>query len=157
MNAWLKDDRGNKCSVEYFGSKEEAQAALDSLKNCDNCVNCSRCSRCSGCSDCSHIAWLDKRENLQADPDAVAAGQIGPPPVPVIENIHQTVYAAASNPKALDMNTWHTCENTHCWAGWLGLPGPASGLSQALFKHEHRYKAMIRAALAPADRGGPHG
>lgn len=32
-------------------------------------------------------------------------------------------------------------------AGWLGLPGPASGLSQALYKHEHRYKAMIKEAL----------
>jgi hypothetical protein len=37
----------------------------------------------------------------------------------VIENIHQTVLAAASNPNSLDMATWHTCENTHCWAGWV--------------------------------------
>lgn len=37
-------------------------------------------------------------------------------------------------------------------AGWLGLPGPASGLSQALFKHEHRYKAMIRNALTSGVR-----
>jgi hypothetical protein len=37
----------------------------------------------------------------------------------VIDNIHQTVYAAASRPEALEMNTWHTCENTHCWAGWV--------------------------------------
>jgi hypothetical protein len=29
------------------------------------------------------------------------------------------VYSAASNPKALNMNTWHSCSNTHCWAGWV--------------------------------------
>jgi hypothetical protein len=53
MTAWLKDDNGNKCSVEYFGTKEAAQKALDSLKNCRDCINCSRCSDCSGCSGCS--------------------------------------------------------------------------------------------------------
>lgn len=37
---WLTDENGNRCSVEYFGSREEAQAALDSLENCKNCTNC---------------------------------------------------------------------------------------------------------------------
>jgi hypothetical protein len=61
---------------------------------------------------------------LEGDPDA-ASGQLSPPPVPVIKNIHQTVLAAASNPDALDMSTWHTCENTHCWAGWIvAVAGP---------------------------------
>lgn len=36
-----------------------------------------------------------------------------------IENIHQRVYEAASAPKALDMGYWHTCETTHCRAGWV--------------------------------------
>jgi len=31
---WLTDANGNRCSVQYFGSVEAAQAALDSLKNC---------------------------------------------------------------------------------------------------------------------------
>jgi hypothetical protein len=39
--------------------------------------------------------------------------------VPVIANIHQRVYEAASRPEALEMNTWHNCENTHCRAGWI--------------------------------------
>lgn len=34
MQTWLKDKNGNKCSVEYFGSREAAQKALDSLENC---------------------------------------------------------------------------------------------------------------------------
>ncbi|MDF2382452.1 pentapeptide repeat-containing protein [Nostoc ellipsosporum NOK] len=38
---------------------------------------------------------------------------------PKIENIHQKVYAAASQPGALDMGDWHVCETTHCRAGWV--------------------------------------
>ncbi len=34
-------------------------------------------------------------------------------------------------------------------AGWLGLPGPHSALSQALFKHAHRWRAMVAAAPNP--------
>jgi hypothetical protein len=29
------------------------------------------------------------------------------------------VFEAASNPKALAMDNWHTCEKTHCRAGWV--------------------------------------
>ncbi|CAG4889503.1 pentapeptide repeat-containing protein [Paraburkholderia gardini] len=42
--------------------------------------------------------------------------------VPKIPNIHQTIYAAASQPQALDMSTWHgdsACGTTHCRAGWV--------------------------------------
>jgi uncharacterized protein YjbI with pentapeptide repeats len=38
--------------------------------------------------------------------------------VPVIPNIHAAVYAAASQPGALDMTKWH-CGTTHCRAGWV--------------------------------------
>jgi hypothetical protein len=38
--------------------------------------------------------------------------------VPKIENIHKAIYAAASADGALDMSEWHTCETTHCRAGW---------------------------------------
>jgi hypothetical protein len=39
---------------------------------------------------------------------------------PVIENIHQKVYEAASHkPDALNMSDWHTCDTTHCRAGWV--------------------------------------
>jgi hypothetical protein len=38
--------------------------------------------------------------------------------IPKIENIHQTVYAAASAPGALDMTNWH-CKTAHCRAGWV--------------------------------------
>lgn len=41
--------------------------------------------------------------------------------LPKIENIHQSIYAAASAENALDMSTWHRsgyCGTTHCRAGW---------------------------------------
>jgi hypothetical protein len=41
---------------------------------------------------------------------------------PIIPNIHQAVYAAASKNGALDMSTWHRdgfCGTTHCRAGWV--------------------------------------
>jgi len=38
---------------------------------------------------------------------------------PVIKDIHQRVYAAASQPSALDMGDWHICDTTHCRAGWV--------------------------------------
>lgn len=43
----------------------------------------------------------------------------GMPETPIIENIHQKVFEAASCDKALNMSTWHTCEITHCRAGWV--------------------------------------
>ncbi|GFO80733.1 MAG: hypothetical protein A49_03600 [Methyloceanibacter sp.] len=36
-----------------------------------------------------------------------------------IENIHQKVYEAASQPDALNMRAWHACDTTHCRAGWV--------------------------------------
>jgi len=46
--------------------------------------------------------------------------------IPAIEDIHRKIYEAASQPKALNMNDWHTCDTTHCRAGWaVHLAGPA--------------------------------
>ncbi len=40
--------------------------------------------------------------------------------IPKIENIHQRVLDAVSaTDDSLDMSTWHTCETTHCRAGWV--------------------------------------
>lgn len=101
---WLTDSNNNRCSVEYFGSQQAAQKALDSLRNCRDCTNC---SRCSGCSGLNNAAPTEGAESIPAIP------------VPIIENLHQKVYAAASATDALDMDAWHTCETTHCRAGWV--------------------------------------
>ena len=125
---WLKDANGNKCSVEYWGSQEAAQRALDSLKDCHNCINCSdcsecyRCSVCSGCSGCSRCyrcsrcSDLKKARPVEADG---AAGNFAPPATPVIPDLHKKIYEAASRPEALAMDSFHTCETTHCRAGWV--------------------------------------
>ena len=107
MTTWIEDANGNKCSVEYFGSAEDSQKALDSLKGCRNCVNCSDCSDCSGCSYCSYCSALKDTK-----------GGFVPPVVPVIADIHRVIYEAASAPEALHMSDWHSCGTTHCRAGW---------------------------------------
>ena len=148
---WLTDSRGNKCSVEYFGTSEAAQQALDSLTECDNCTNCSDCSGCSdcygcfGCSDCSRC--YDCYDLKGASPVEGNAESIE---VPVIPNIHKAVYEAASQPTALAMENWHTCANTHCRAGWVvTLAGPAG---KAL---ESRYDTLL-AAMKIYDASDPN-
>ena len=95
MATWIEDKHGNRCSVEHWGTKEAAQKALDSLVDC------------SDCSDCSDRDDLAPGERLAAIE------------VPVIANFHKRIYEAASvPPEALNMSTWHTCETTHCRAGW---------------------------------------
>jgi hypothetical protein len=62
--------------------------------------------------------------------------------VPVVENIHVAVYAAASAPRALDMSSWHSCETTHCRAGWaIHLAGEAG------YKLEERVGSPMAGAL----------
>ena len=39
--------------------------------------------------------------------------------VPIIKNIHKKIYDATSNDGALNMEDWHTCDTTHCRAGWV--------------------------------------
>ena len=154
MTTWLTDANGNRCSVEYWGSKKAATAALKSLKNCRNCTNCSgcsdcsrcsycsdcsycsRCSDCSGCSDCRNIAWRIGKENLVAEESATGAHK-GPPPIPAIPDIHQAIYAAASHPGSLAMEDVHICATTHCRGGWaVTLAGEAGAALEAFYNWE---------------------
>jgi hypothetical protein len=49
------------------------------------------------------------------------------PEVPVVESLDARILDAISQPgAALDMSDWHTCETTHCRAGWaIHLAGKA--------------------------------
>jgi hypothetical protein len=48
------------------------------------------------------------------------------PPIPVVPDIDKAIYAACSQPGALDMSDWHSCGTTHCRAGWaVHLAGEA--------------------------------
>lgn len=85
-------------------------------------VNCSRCSDCS---------------------DSV-------PFTPVIEDIDKVVYAAASQPLALDMSDWHTCATMHCRAGWVvTLAGDAGKVL------EDYYGTCLAAQLIYRESGAP--
>jgi len=107
--------------------------------DCSRCSGCSDCSRCSGCSRCSHIANLWDKKGLVAQP---VAGEIGAPPVPRVENIHQKIFEAVSMPGALDMGTWHKCEKTHCRAGWIVTLAGEAGRRLERF-HNTELAAML--------------
>jgi len=48
------------------------------------------------------------------------------PDVPVIPDIDVRILAAVENGGSLEMGSWHTCETTHCRAGWaIHLAGEA--------------------------------
>src|SRR5690606_7033050 len=59
------------------------------------------------CSDCYGCSGLENNKPKSF------------PEIPVIENIHQKVLDAVRNPGALNMESWHTCDTTHCRAGWV--------------------------------------
>ncbi|MBA4166529.1 MAG: hypothetical protein H0X41_03120 [Chitinophagaceae bacterium] len=74
--------------------------------------------------------------------------------VPVIENIHQSVLSAVKKPDALDMRDWHTCDTTHCRAGWVvhlaGEKGYAlEKQTWTLFAAQQIYKASSPIHVAP--------
>jgi hypothetical protein len=66
----------------------------------------------------------------------------GLPPIPRIENIHQQIYEAVSRPMALDMGAWHTCETTHCRAGWVIHLAGKAGYALEKF-HNSELAAML--------------
>jgi hypothetical protein len=39
--------------------------------------------------------------------------------IPAVKDLHKKLYKAVSDPAHLDMSAWHTCETTHCRAGWV--------------------------------------
>lgn len=83
-------------------------------------IGCWNCSDCSGCFDCYRCSGLESAEKL---PDT--KGDYPGLQVPVVNDIHSKIMDAVSNPGSLKMNDWHTCDTTHCRAGWaVHLAGP---------------------------------
>ncbi len=103
MKTWIEGENGNRASVKKWGSEEAARESLKTLKNCSDCSDCYSCYSCYSCSDC-YSCYSCKKEL---------------PPTPILLNIHKTVYLAASGDGALEMSEWHTCDTTHCRAGWV--------------------------------------
>ncbi len=57
--------------------------------------------------------------------------------IPVVADLHKRIYEAASAPGALEMGEWHTCDKTHCRAGWtVTLAGEAGRKLESFFNTE---------------------
>lgn len=75
---------------------------------------------------CADLTCADLTDAVLTDADL--RGAVGVT-APVVPHIDAAIMAAiATDPeKHLDMGAWHTCETTHCRAGWAitlaGLPG----------------------------------
>lgn len=74
--------------------------------------------------------------------------------IPVIENIHQKVLDAVSVDGALDMSQWHSCDTTHCRAGWVEVLAGQGGKKLAeqtstLFAAMQIYKASSPIKVSP--------
>ena len=143
----LKDENGNTWDTEYFSSEEAARKAMESCSGCSRCSNCygcsdcSRCSDCSGCSrcsncygcsrcsGCSNCYGCSRCSDCSGCSDCYGCSRCSDcsdysptkitQEIPAIENIHQKVFDAVSQPGALEMGAFHTCETTHCRAGWV--------------------------------------
>jgi hypothetical protein len=152
---WEKDNATNEgCWNCRFCA--ECTACIDCLActlcvdcvSCNNCLSCSSCSFCSACRYCSICTYCITCRNCFECADCIFCNNsknctfgtyenhtsniknsgygAGFPPIPTIENIHQEVLKAAGSEEALDMRRWHSCETTHCRAGWVvALAGKA--------------------------------
>jgi hypothetical protein len=109
--------------------------------NCSDCLSCSDCTECTDCTECSggyYCSGCSDCTGKTKSHDQLA--------IPTIPRIHAAVLAACSKPDALDMSNWHTCETTHCRAGWVViLAGEAGKALQSktstLFAAMQIYKA----------------
>ena len=122
---WSREDRTeNGVSPEFAAANPNWEKDNDSNEGCWDCSGCFRCSDCSGCSDCSDCSGCFGCSDCSGcsglqNASPVEATENSGMKIPVIENIHTKVFEAASKPNALDMGTWHTCDTTHCRAGWV--------------------------------------
>jgi hypothetical protein len=147
-----EDELMNGVSTDFAENNPQWEKENVSNDGCWNCSNCSRCSGCSGCSDCSGCSRCSGCSGCFGCSDK--KGDKEAFTVPAIENIHQKILAAASQPNGLDMSHWHTCDTTHCRAGWaVHLAGPEgyklAGETSTIFAALQIYKASSPIHVAP--------
>ena len=156
-NEYVIDERGNRATLERWGTEEAARKSLEALTDCSYCSDCSDCSYCSDCSGCSYCSGCSGCSRCSRcsgcsgclDCSYKQGKKVGngPPPIPVIEDIHRKVYEAAiQEGNSLSMGRWHTCGTTHCRGGWVvHLAGEAGYAlekrSSPLFAAQQIYKA----------------
>lgn len=98
-------------------------------KGCKNCLDCKFCGYCTNCTNCTNCeACMDSRDcescwdckTLTNCSYYFNACSIDPSEIPIIEDIHRKLYEAISSEGCkLGVHSWHTCDTTHCWAGWI--------------------------------------
>ena len=75
--------------------------------------------------------------------------------VPKIENVHQKVLEAINHDdNILEMGSWHTCETTHCRAGWVTVLAGKEGKkleeeTSTLFAAMQIYKESSSIKVSP--------
>ena len=95
----------------------------DDCHGCDDCDDCHDCHGCHGCYNCHGCHDCDNCDNCTDCYGLLdrlgSSGHKLAIDIPKIDNIHQKVLEATMEEGALDMDEWHTCETTHCRAGWV--------------------------------------
>jgi hypothetical protein len=69
--------------------------------------------------------------------------------IPVIENIDSKILAAIEAGGTLDMGSWHSCETSHCRAGWAITIAGEAGLDLEKSVGSSAAGALIYAKSAP--------
>ena len=80
--------------------------------------------------------------------ERAAAFRAARPDVPVVERLDaQVLEAVKSGGGTLEMGSWHTCETTHCRAGWaIHLAGPSGADLESLVGPEHAGRLIYLAS-----------
>jgi len=123
---WRYDENNNRITIHDWRDEPACDAILATLEGCSDC------SDCSGCSDLENATPVAEINNLMQ--------------IPVINNIHKELLDAVTSEGChLNMGSWHTCETTHCRAGWIvtlaGEPGRAlEAKTSTLFAAQQIYK-----------------
>lgn len=73
--------------------------------------------------------------------------------VPIVENLDSKILAAIEAPgNELNMGSWHTCETTHCRAGWAITLAGAGGAALEFALGSAAAGALIYAASKPGKK-----
>jgi len=114
-------------------------------RSCSSCSYCRDCIGCRDCIDCRSCSSCSSKQNIKGNSTTVTEHAFI---VPIIPNIHQKVLDAINdNGNKLEMGDWHTCETTHCRAGWVEhLAGEAGYLLAKQTSHEFAAKQIYKAS-----------
>jgi len=171
--AWIYDEKDNRESLIW--SEDRCIERLKTLSGCSRCSGCSGCSRCSGCSDCSRCSdcsgcsdcsdcsdcsrcsrCSDCSDCSRCSRCSRCSGKVNQkggsdlPEIPAIPDIHRAIYEAVSRPGALNMSIWHTCDTTHCRAGWaVTLAGEKGQALEAATSTAFAAQQIYKASGAP--------